>query len=303
MDQEGWASAEIVHVLFFIVLLYLKKKKIFGSYQQKSNQLLLVFLAVLINVTVLLPTTFSLNAPLIFLSLLLFLLLFQLTKYLETVFRQNYHYQIKEQAHQLSTEHYEELRLYQDQVNTLSSQLQIQLGELHKYVDNADYTQAEAYLQQLLKETTETSYQSFTSHKTLNILLQHTYRQAQSKNIDCHFEVKLPETFEIAETDLIILVGNILDNAVEACEYCEKNRQIKFKSLLKANCFFLSCENRIDGKHQEFTTRKEDPHNHGIGMKSIQRIVEKYRGDMKYEWKENDFQIQLTLFEQDLGKH
>lgn len=67
--------------------------------------------------------------------------------------------------------------------------------------------------------------------------------------------------------------------------------------ILQQQCLAIYCENGIDGKHKSFKTRKKESRNHGIGMSSIQRVVQKYDGELDYSWGENTFQIEMHLFE------
>ena len=105
--------------------------------------------------------------------------------------------------------------------------------------------------------------------------------------------------------DLYTLVGNALDNAIEATlPLPAAERLIRLRVQEKAGLVFLHIENPYDG---ELTlrdglplTHKEDKQNHGFGLKSIQDIGEKYHGILKLKTENGQFVLTLTfpLFEQ-----
>ncbi len=62
----------------------------------------------------------------------------------------------------------------------------------------------------------------FTANAVVNGILNMKYVEIEAKQIEAKLDVKLPEILGITGTDLGVLFGNILDNAIEACESCKK---------------------------------------------------------------------------------
>lgn len=104
----------------------------------------------------------------------------------------------------------------------------------------------------------------------------------------------------IDPVDLYTLVGNALDNAIEAVlPLPPMERLIRLRVQEKAGLVFLQIENPYAGtlelRHGLPLTHKEDKQNHGFGLKSIQDVAEKYRGFLNLETKVGLFVLRLSF--------
>jgi hypothetical protein len=75
--------------------------------------------------------------------------------------------------------------------------------------------------------------------------------------ITCEFEIKCPETMKFSDSDLSSLIGNILDNAREACEHSSTRKYVQLKLVYFNHSLVGSCENSTDSKVTTLTTRKK----------------------------------------------
>ena len=86
------------------------------------------------------------------------------------------------------------------------------------------------------------------------------------------------------DKDICALIGNMLENAIEASDKVISNKYIGFSIIEKSNSLFIHCENTYEvmpiRKGDSFLTSKKGARWHGIGMKNIQSIVKKYNGTM-----------------------
>lgn len=80
--------------------------------------------------------------------------------------------------------------------------------------------------------------------------------------------------------DMVVVLSNLLDNAIEAVGQCEDNRVIKIKFIQEKDGFVLSVHNTIKDKieiiNNEIVTTKKDKLNHGYGIKNVKAVLEKY---------------------------
>lgn len=102
-----------------------------------------------------------------------------------------------------------------------------------------------------------------------------------------------PEHLEIQSYDIGVILGNALDNAIEACQrlvqvYPQARPFIRLSSFQRGKYFFLEVENSFDGKlkrnsRSEFpATLKEEQQIHGIGFANMKKTAEKYDGAVDY---------------------
>ncbi|WP_052307062.1 ATP-binding protein [Acetobacterium woodii] len=104
----------------------------------------------------------------------------------------------------------------------------------------------------------------------------------------------------ISSFDLAIVLGNLLDNAIEAVAELEKDRQIKIKMNYDKGRFIILVENHYQGQRlkigdQYLTTHKEKSE-HGLGLENIKKVLEKYNGTMQIEDTETIFSVRLLMF-------
>ena len=100
--------------------------------------------------------------------------------------------------------------------------------------------------------------------------------------------------------DLYTLVGNALDNAIEAVlPLPPAERLIRLRVQEKAGLVFLQIENPYAGELNTRDglplTRKEDKQNHGFGLKSIRDVGEKYHGFLNLETEGGLFVLRLSV--------
>lgn len=121
-----------------------------------------------------------------------------------------------------------------------------------------------------------------TNHVVVNVVLNQKYQTALEKNITILLSVNDLSGLTMREEDLVTLLVNLLDNAVEACEKLEGSRIIRFKMVLEDGELILSVRNpvaeplAIDGKR--IATTKKDGISHGIGLLNVNEVIERSGG-------------------------
>ena len=127
------------------------------------------------------------------------------------------------------------------------------------------------------------------------------YYAALSKDSHIRFDAKAdyPESCSISETDITVLLGNILENAAEACQRQSGNQTfIKLRILRRSSSELLiladnTCSTPVIFKEGVPMSSKRD--GMGIGTSSIQDIAERYHGIVRFEWKEGIFYTSVMM--------
>lgn len=117
------------------------------------------------------------------------------------------------------------------------------------------------------------------------------------ENIMLQFEGTIPTL--INGTDLCIILGNAVDNAIEACRALDGEKTISIYGGFDHGYFIMAVTNPTDECEKPsgflpFTT-KTDKSEHGLGLLNIRSVVEKYNGYMKIENEDNVFTLSLTF--------
>ncbi len=125
---------------------------------------------------------------------------------------------------------------------------------------------------------------SVTGNSVIDAFVNYKYGIARKNKINFNLNIDIPSSLPFADGDLCVILGNLLDNALEA-NFRSKvdNPYINLNIKYDRNNIIIIVENSFDGKLKrnnrgEKITLKEDKKNHGIGIKSIKNIVKKYNG-------------------------
>lgn len=129
-------------------------------------------------------------------------------------------------------------------------------------------------------------------NSVVNILLSDYIAKAQDNEISFDFDVSIPENLGITAAEVYVILGNTLDNAIEACCALPVNRRyIHLQMRTFHNMLFYKIEN----PYEEDYTKRTKGKNNGFGLQNVKRCVEKYNGDMLIEKNGNIYTLSLHL--------
>lgn len=133
-------------------------------------------------------------------------------------------------------------------------------------------------------------------------LINNTYTLAQKYNIDFNINVLVPAILPFESGHLAIILGNLMENALEACrEIKEDKRFINLDISYVKEVFQLSIKNNYQKKRKKnnignYITTKNDTIYHGLGLSSINHAVSYYQGQMEIIDRNNEFQVIVIMY-------
>lgn len=153
------------------------------------------------------------------------------------------------------------------------------------------------YLQDVMKGPEELIIETGTP--VANAILYDKGKVAKEKRITFEAGVE-PEAFSFMENvDICILLSNLLDNAIEACEKCEGNRWICIEAKRKGEYLILNVDNskanKIRKKNGVMITSKKEKNQHGYGWKNIESVIKKYEGTKNISDSSHEFHVTIML--------
>lgn len=142
-----------------------------------------------------------------------------------------------------------------------------------------------------------------TNHVIINAILNTKYQESVNKHIVFVFKVNDLSKIRMEDEDLVVVLANLLNNAIEACEKCEDKKRIKFKFMIEDEMIILSvkntyCQPLVYDNNEIKTSKTVMPDEHGVGIKNIVRIVEKYKGEYIIQNDDDEFYFSIILPEQ-----
>lgn len=136
----------------------------------------------------------------------------------------------------------------------------------------------------------------------IDSLINYKHSFARKEGIDMKCYVFVPEQMSFDGADLCVILGNLLDNALEAVSNLTAGRRyVKISvSQVKGN-LIITVQNPYEGKIRnnhsgQILTNKKDGQNHGIGLSSVQRSVDKYNGELLTDYENKEFKATVLLY-------
>ena len=138
-----------------------------------------------------------------------------------------------------------------------------------------------------------------TGNKAVDALLYQKRKWAERQNIQWKCDVQMSKVYCINEFDFCILFGNILDNALEACERlkCSESCFVNIQARTVKKFFILEVKNSMDliERYENGHTKKENPQEHGIGLLNVKDVVNRYNGTVNIEAENGIFVISILI--------
>jgi hypothetical protein len=203
---------------------------------------------------------------------------------------------------ELQAKYYNEIEENQNETRRIWHDMKHHINYIGLMLKDNNTHAAKDYLVNLESTTDSLIMPINSGNKIIDAILSQKYANAKRKNIEIKFDIHLLEEVNIETQDLCVILSNALDNAIEACEKITDERIKKEigifvgseRSFLKVRVINPIVSQPIM-KNNELITTKLDEKNHGIGLKSIKKITEKYNGAMTIKTDENGFDLLLLL--------
>lgn len=144
------------------------------------------------------------------------------------------------------------------------------------------YQELNHYLKEYEEEFRRSTDMIDTNHAIVNAIINSKYEEGKKKGIVFVFQVNDLAGIRLKDEDVVIILSNLLNNAMEACEQCEGEKLIKLKFVKEKEHLIIATANHY--KHQlkqvngQYQTTKEEKELHGFGISNIIAAVEKYEG-------------------------
>ena len=207
----------------------------------------------------------------------------------------------------LLEKHFEEVENMYRQTRGWRHDYRNHIQTMKAYLAMNEIKKLENYLDELDTDLTTVDTVIKTGNVMIDAILNSKISLAKAKNIQVDAKAIVPRQLNMSEVDLSIIVGNLMDNAIEACEKQEtdaggKGRFIRLYSGCRQGMLLLTVENSFNGELKLLqgnlfpATTKPDGEAHGIGLHNIRAAAERYRGGVSWEADENRFTLTVLLY-------
>lgn len=224
------------------------------------------------------------------------------------VFNMNRQYEVEKELARLKTEQAE---LLERDYITLNKAYAINakvfhdfhnhIGLLRQLLSHAKLEEAIQYLDELQTPVQEMTKTVWTGDETVDYIINSKAVTAKEHNVQYQVQVEFPRHTNLRSVDLCAVLGNLLDNALEAAgQVPEKEKRFVRLTIRRINqMLIIKVENSFHkapiSQDGVLTTSKEKNGLHGWGLKSAQAAAEKYDGTVQTSYKDKVFKAVATL--------
>ncbi|MCL2578183.1 MAG: GHKL domain-containing protein [Defluviitaleaceae bacterium] len=301
----------IIRGFFSYILSYLLQsfKAIRKNHNISSTYWLAsIFIPILLLYTVVVLIFFTNSPPIITISIIVAVLgVNVLALYLQNSLSAAYEDELNLKLYAQEKEYY--LTQYQtmqesiDKVKSLRHDMKLHLATIETLLSEKNLSEISDYVDTLLGEIRGSEVYSDTGNLAFDSIINHKLRDAGERKIKLSMEVDIPQKINVEIVDVATILGNLLDNALDAIETVNE-KWLKLRIRHKKEVLYIKVENPFDGRiiHNDENNKninnivsRKTGADHGYGLKNIRKSVDKYNGEMDITHDKNTFSVSLLL--------
>ena len=191
---------------------------------------------------------------------------------------------VYEQQLDLCERHQQERELSILRLRDMRHNMKNNLVSILAYAENGDNEKIIRFVNEIMEEGgIKTSTVTNSGNIVIDSLIGYWYVEAKKVGIDFSVNLNIPMEMPFRGADICLILGNLLENAVEAAQKAEGKKYIRLHMKYDKNNLLLFVENNYKGvliktKDKRLKSTKTDAENHGVGLSSVYRIAAKYHG-------------------------
>ncbi len=203
----------------------------------------------------------------------------------------------KERQHAIQQAQYANIHERIEEGRRTKHDLRQHLHVVSAYLREHRYEELESYVNRYSKNIPEDTLM-YCDNFAVNALLQYFAGYAKLLGVGFSATVSVPANTGIPEEDLTVALGNILENAIEACSAQESGAVISVRGKTDRGSVFFKVVNscpqmpKTDRNGQFLSSKRSGL---GIGLRSVENITQRYNGMMQARWEDGNFTVSLLL--------
>ena len=196
-----------------------------------------------------------------------------------------------------SEKHLNEVRSIHKEMRGYKHDFHHHLQALKGQLEAGEVDRALAYIEQLDNQLMNVDTLLKTGNVSLDAILSAKIAQAKAENIAVTVKANVPDALTISDLELSIIIGNLLDNAIEACRTVTGERFIRIFISMKGTMLYFSMLNAAGAKKKKtgslFATHKDGVH--GFGLRRAEAILEEHGGWVEYNSEDGAFTSEFLV--------
>ena len=219
---------------------------------------------------------------------------------------------VEEQQMKAMRRRLEEAENFYGSIRKVRHEMKSHMANIKGLVAGEKYGEVEKYIGKLDETMQELDYKFSTGNAVTDVIINDKYQRAVKSGTTFRVKFDYRKTDTISAFDMGIVLNNLLDNAIEACEKLEQEKRYISLTLKRKNHFMLiEVENSFDGKLEWKdgeavpATMKQSSlpdvlMEHGIGLKNVKDVADRYLGYMDIKAGRDVFKVTVMLQQKEI---
>ncbi len=317
----------VLQIILFIVMLYvvlrLLKKKTMKLHIKELCYLLLIPIMGILFVNIIFKILLIVNENLVFQLYEQFPVFLGIVPMVATLFyvgilitivsyqkmiglqEEKEKYFVEQQQVHAIQERMEEVDQFYHGIRQMKHEMKNHLTNIKGLVRNGSYEDIEQYIDQMDESMNVFELIIQTGNTVTDVIVNDKQKAADKQGIQFQSEFSYPKSEGYNAYDIGVIINNLLQNALEACEkMAEGKKYIYLSGRQKKKFYLINVKNSFEGEvlfdtktNLPLSTKGKDISLHGIGLSNVKREVDKYMGDVDIRAKKNEFSVTVLLQE------
>ncbi|MCM1166502.1 MAG: GHKL domain-containing protein [Lachnospiraceae bacterium] len=196
-----------------------------------------------------------------------------------------------------------QLLLVENSHNTTSKlrhDIKNHLVTIDSYLEINNIDQARNHISEVLGIYQNKAEIVHTGFPAVDGLLNFKFRSAENLGIKVNIKADLPSDFNFSTFDLTVILGNLVDNALQAVSHVEQEKFIDLRMKCSKGMLIIKIanpyKNPIKREAGKIVTTKADKENHGFGLRNVNEVLERYNGTSSIDEGSDIFTVTVALY-------
>ena len=194
--------------------------------------------------------------------------------------------------------YYQKTNAMHETIRVLHHDYKYHMKAIRELVTAGDTERIKQYLTEMEANIPESELHNYCKNPVINALIASYAERCANQDIRFDVDIMTLDTLQAPNYELCIVIGNLLENAVEACEKLSAGRAIRLAAKSTSAEFIFMVTNSFNGAVRQAegsSLPASDKSSGGMGLRSVEAVAVRYGGDLLIEWNEDAFTAYVTV--------
>ena len=214
------------------------------------------------------------------------------------MYKKNYEMRMKAERAQLEEAHDKNMQETYDTIRTWRHDLKNHIRTIRSMAESGSVDDVIAYIDEAYDKIDAVTTYVSTGHPAVDAAISNKLFAAKNQNVKAETLISLPDNLPVSNVDMCAVLSNLLDNALRGALKTPAPK-LRLEMSVRGRMLCIRVTNSADGEYKIhdgiFLSTKDSSENHGLGLRSVRKIVDSCGGYMKIEPCQDSFTVTVML--------